>query len=205
MPQKSRVVIVDDQQSLCKPLALFLQQEYEVSARVTVPEGLSAFVQSGEKSNVRDRFAVAIVDLRFENLDLGNASEESKASAGLRLISEARRDPFLEVILITAHGAEAPASEALQNGVFRYIIKGPGEDVTRSWMEEVSKAIAEAVAVRERWLALFEDLKQIEAEVNRIDAMVPDEHSRTAALHMYIKDALTNYNRLLLTRGHHPG
>jgi ActR/RegA family two-component response regulator len=203
MSNLPKLLIVDDKQALCTQLGQFLAGQFDVIAKTTVPEGLAELVRSGGKSNPRERFAVAVVDLRFENFELGNASEDKKAAAGLRLVAEARHDRFLEVLLITAHGAEGFASDALERGVFRYIMKGAGEAIEASWLEEVLIAAIEANDVRERWLALFEDLMHVDKTVEKLSRQGKIDESAALTLNLSLKDALTNFYRLVDTKGHH--
>ncbi len=101
----SRVLVVDDEQSMRNMLAIALQQEgYEV---VTAEDGEAA------RREIEARSVDLIVsDIRMPGLD------------GIEVLRFAREHtPGTEVILVTAYASTASAVEALRLGAYDYIIK----------------------------------------------------------------------------------
>ena len=101
----SRVLVVDDEQSMRNMLAIALQQEgYEV---VTAEDGEAA------RREIETRSVDLIVsDIRMPGLD------------GLEVLRFAREHlPGIEVILVTAHASTDSAVEALRLGAYDYITK----------------------------------------------------------------------------------
>lgn len=101
----SRVLVVDDEQSMRNMLAIALQQEgYEV---VTAEDGEAA------RREIEARSVDLIVsDIRMPGLD------------GIEVLRFARENaPETEVILITAHASTDSAVEALRLGAYDYVTK----------------------------------------------------------------------------------
>ncbi len=101
----SRVLVVDDEQSMRNMLAIALKQEgYEV---VTAEDGEAARREI-EASSVD----LIVSDIRMPGLD------------GIEVLRFAREHtPGTEVILVTAHASTASAVEALRLGAYDYVTK----------------------------------------------------------------------------------
>ncbi len=122
----ARILIVDDDASLLRLLALRLRHEGH--------ELIEA--DSGEAALARldhELPQLLITDLRMGGMD------------GLQLFEAVhRRHPLLPVLILTAHGTIPDAVKALQRGVFGYITK-PFE--AHELMAEVDRALAASVAL----------------------------------------------------------
>ena len=102
---KSRILVVDDEDSLREFLQIMLQREnYEV---YTAPDGEKAL-----KTMDKITFDLIITDLQMPKVP------------GLQLLAEAKeRDPDQTVIVITAFGSPESAVEAMKLGAYDYITK----------------------------------------------------------------------------------
>jgi two-component system response regulator GlrR len=105
MSDKARVLLVDDDASLRKVLAIRLQREgYNVKALENGKKALAALPGF--------RPQVVITDMRMDGMD------------GLTLFDAIHtKEPTLPVILLTAHGTIPDAVEATQRGIFAYLTK----------------------------------------------------------------------------------
>ncbi|RJO65270.1 MAG: sigma-54-dependent Fis family transcriptional regulator [Myxococcales bacterium] len=102
---EQRILVVDDEQSMRDFLAIFLRKEgYQVH---TAKDGLEALA-------VLDRADtdVVISDVRMSNLD------------GMKLLRETkRRQPDVEVIVMTAYSSTQDAILAMKDGAYDYVTK----------------------------------------------------------------------------------
>jgi excisionase family DNA binding protein len=105
MPERPRVLVVDDEASIRELLTRILAlTEYEVEA---VADG-----QTGLERLRLGTYDLLIADLRMPGMD------------GLTLIREARRlHPGLRVIIITGYSSESSAIEAVNLSVVGYLVK----------------------------------------------------------------------------------
>src|SRR5690606_11979451 len=105
MPDKARILLVDDDPSRLKVLAIRLQRQgYDVRTAESGKKALAAL--PGFKPHV------VITDMRMDGMD------------GLALFDAIRaREPTLPVIVLTAHGTIPDAVDATQRGVFAYLTK----------------------------------------------------------------------------------
>src|SRR5690606_32864759 len=105
MRDKARILLVDDDPSLLKVLAIRLQRQgYEVKTAESGKRALAAL------PGVRPH--VVITDMRMDGMD------------GLALFDAVHaREPTLPVIVLTAHGTIPDAVDATQRGVFAYLTK----------------------------------------------------------------------------------
>ncbi len=100
-----RVLIVDDEKSMCKYLYIMLKKE-----------GYQAKTVNNGKKAVREiknsPFDVVITDIRMEGMN------------GIELLSEIKQiNPSIPVIIMTAYASQKTAIEALNRGAFYYLIK----------------------------------------------------------------------------------
>lgn len=104
--QKSRVLIADDEESVCFALETILGEngKYDVES---VNSGTRAFHCLQEQS-----FDLALVDLTLEDLD------------GLSILRKARDHGIMtEIVLVTGHGSIDTAVEAMRLGAYDYLTK----------------------------------------------------------------------------------
>jgi len=100
-----KILIVDDEKSMCQYLSIMLKKEgYQVK---TVSSGKKA-VGEVKSSN----FDAVITDIRMEGMD------------GIEVLSAVKEiDPATPVIIMTAYASQKTAIEALNRGAFHYLIK----------------------------------------------------------------------------------
>jgi two-component system, NtrC family, response regulator AlgB len=104
-PQALRVLVVDDEINIRRTLALCLETD---GHRVTAVSNAADAIAESE----RESFDLAFVDLR-----LGSDS-------GLELVPELLgRNPWLQVVIITAHGSIDSAVETIKRGAADYLTK----------------------------------------------------------------------------------
>ncbi|MBN2071433.1 MAG: sigma-54-dependent Fis family transcriptional regulator [Candidatus Krumholzibacteriota bacterium] len=100
-----KILIVDDEKSMCQYLAIMLKKEgYDVK---TVNNGKKA-VKEISGSN----FDLLMTDIRMEGID------------GIEVLKQAKEiNPTLPVIIMTAYASQKTAIDALNEGAFYYLIK----------------------------------------------------------------------------------
>ena len=103
--EKARIMVIDDEESMCKFMQIMLKKEgYDVSS-----------AQSGKE---------ALGELRSSHYDLVIADLMMPEMNGLELLSKVRSiDPELNFIVMTAYASVDTAIEALKKGAFDYIAK----------------------------------------------------------------------------------
>ncbi len=102
---KPKILVVDDDKSICKLLASVLEME-SYAHRVA---------SSGEEA--RRLMASEPFDVLISDIYLGDDS-------GLNLLSKMKEtNPLAEVVIMTAHGSVETAVKAVHNGAFDYISK----------------------------------------------------------------------------------
>ncbi len=133
-----RILIVDDEKSMCQYLSIMLKKEgYEIK---TVNSGKKA-VNAIKESN----FDVVITDIKMEGMD------------GIEVLKAVKEiDPTVPVVIMTAYASQKTAIEALNKGAFYYLIK-------RAKNEEIKMVIRNALdmhKVRNENLFLKKQLKK---------------------------------------------
>jgi DNA-binding NtrC family response regulator len=105
-----KILIVDDEKSMCQFLSIMLRKEgYEITA---VNTGKKALDQVGNT-----RFDLVITDIKMSGMD------------GIEVLSEIKKiDPAIPVIIMTAYASQKTAIEAVNNGAFHYLIKHAKND-----------------------------------------------------------------------------
>ncbi|UCG52395.1 MAG: sigma-54-dependent Fis family transcriptional regulator [Candidatus Latescibacterota bacterium] len=100
-----RILIVDDEKSMCQFLSIMLRKEgYQITAVHSGKKALEQFKSS--------RFDLVITDIRMSGMD------------GIELLSEIKKmDQTIPVIIMTAYASQKTAIEAVNNGAFHYLIK----------------------------------------------------------------------------------
>lgn len=123
----SRVLVIDDEESVAAAVARRLQREGYV---VTTAESSEAGIEL--IGSVEFPFDVIVTDMSMENPD-----------SGLQVLQAAfSRDLFAEVVVMTAYGNVANAVECMRRGAFDYIEKNaPGVDVYDLLAHKVTTAM----------------------------------------------------------------
>ncbi|MBP2673351.1 MAG: two component system response regulator, sigma54-specific [Deltaproteobacteria bacterium] len=122
---KEYVLVVDDEQSLRQVLALFFKKEgFEVDTASSLAEA--------EKAIEANAYDLVLTDLRM-----------AKADDGLNVLRAAvRKNPWTQVVVLTAYGTVETAKEALKLGAYDYLTK-PFENA------ELRKIVHAALARKE--------------------------------------------------------
>ncbi len=101
---QSRVLILDDENSICISLALALKPEYDVAWETDPHKGL-------------ERLRAESFDLLLLDLVIGEYD-------GLEVLEKARQiDPLIAVIMMTAYGSIRSSVSAMKRGAFTYLTK----------------------------------------------------------------------------------
>jgi DNA-binding NtrC family response regulator len=118
-----KILIVDDEQSMCQYLTIMLQKEgYEVTA---VQRGVDALREAKSR-----RFDLAITDIKMREMD------GIQVLAGLKAI-----DSELPVVIMTAYASQKSAIDAVNKGAFHYLIKHAKND-------EIKMVVRNAIEMR---------------------------------------------------------
>jgi excisionase family DNA binding protein len=123
-PARSRILLVDDEESIRKLLSRMLESSYDVEVAADGETAMRLLRESDA------HYDLLISDLNMPGID------------GLMLIREAQRiDPTLPAIIITGYSTESSAIEALNLGVAGYLTKPFGTS-------QVLAAAAKALGAR---------------------------------------------------------
>lgn len=115
MRNMSRVLVIDDEESVAAAVVRRLQREgYDVSSAENSQAGIEMI------ADAEPPFDVIVTDMSMEDPD-----------SGLHVLQAAfARDLFAEIIVMTAYGNVANAVECMRRGAYDYIEKNaPGVDV----------------------------------------------------------------------------
>ena len=118
MPVKSRILIIDDDESFRSVLQYNLQKAgYEVTSS---PDGLR-----GLKLLEKESFDVVVTDIKMPGMD------------GLEILRRVKSDyPQILVIMITAFGSITMAVEAMREGAYDYITKPLNREALLATLEK---------------------------------------------------------------------
>jgi len=119
-----RILIVDDEKSMCQYLSIMLKKEgYNVK---TVGNG-----------------KCAIEEVKKENYDAVMTDIKMKGVDGLEVLSAVKtHEPNLPVIIMTAYASQKTAIEALNNGAFHYMVKRAAKN------DEIKMIVHNAIETR---------------------------------------------------------
>ncbi len=118
-----KILIVDDEQSMCQYLTIMLQKEgYEVTG---VQRGVDALREAKAR-----KFDLVITDFKMREMD------GIQVLSGLKAI-----DPELPVIIMTAYASQKSAIDAVNKGAFHYLIKHAKND-------EIKMVVCNALEMR---------------------------------------------------------
>jgi len=121
--QAQRVLVVDDEESMCKLLSIMLERDGYV------PVTASSLAEA-KKLLADNEFDVVVTDLR-----LGN-----NRTAGMKILGKVNEHhPGLPTILMTAYGSTDLAIEATKSGAFYYIEKPFQNDKMRLTIERAAE------------------------------------------------------------------
>ncbi len=165
--EKIRVLVVDDEPAIVEMICRELTKEgYETVGTGDAIEALKV---------IEEPFAVIIVDLRMPKMD------------GLDLIRTiGEKYPQTQVIIITGHGDEKDAIEAVKLHVFDYIRKG--ELAIDKLLESIEKAAARYKALPKlsssleplsNWVKTDETVENIRKITSDIEGSLGDSISET--------------------------
>jgi len=100
-----KILIVDDEKSMCQYLSIMLKKEGYVVK--TASNGSKAVKEVGDSN-----YDAVITDIRMEGMD------------GIEVLTAIKEiDPSIPVIIMTAYASQKTAIEALNNGAFHYLVK----------------------------------------------------------------------------------
>jgi DNA-binding NtrC family response regulator len=105
-----RILVVDDEKSMCQFLSIMLRKEgYQITTVNTGKKAVDA---------IRDqRFDVVLTDIRMSGMD------------GIEVLKEIKQiDPTIPVVIMTAYASQKTAIEAVNQGAFHYLIKHAKND-----------------------------------------------------------------------------
>jgi DNA-binding NtrC family response regulator len=121
---EGKILIVDDEESMCQFLSIMLKREgYDVTAVTTGAEAL--------KSMQRDPADAVITDIQMPKMD------------GLQVLAGVKAvDPGVPVIIMTAYASKQTAIEAVNRGAFHYLDKHAKND-------EIKMVVRNALEVRQ--------------------------------------------------------
>ncbi len=140
-----RILVVDDEKSMCQFLSIMLRKEgYQIT---TVNSGKKAI--EAVKST---RFDVVLSDIRMSGMD------------GIEVLKEIKKhDPTIPVVIMTAYASQKTAIEAVNQGAFHYLIKHAKNDeikmVVRNALD--MKRVQSENAMLKKQLKKTSDLKTI--------------------------------------------
>jgi len=117
--QPQRVLVVDDEESMCRVLSIMLERDGYV------PETANSLSEAKTLLS-KDEFDVVVTDLRLSN----------ERTAGMKILDHVNENhPGTPTILITAYGSTDLAIEATRKGAFYYIEKPFENDKMRLTIE----------------------------------------------------------------------
>lgn len=189
------ILVVDDTEEVCESIQASLpSRDHIVHAVHAVQDGIDAL----RRSLAREPYAVAIIALRF---DRGCAGADSE-TAGMHVVKEALKIPFLEPIVLTASPSVVTAAEALERGVFACVTKAHGGR-DGGFVKRLVAVLDRALENREVMRTLDESLR----EVRHSFAEVADDGVKGAgfdAARLYFAFAERGHEFILRARGRLP-
>ena len=172
---RSRILLVDDEQSVLLTLEAVLKQErYDVAAVGSGADALKA-IRGGQ-------FDLLLTDLRIDEID------------GLTLLAAAqKRDPETISILLTGYASLESAVQALRHGAFNYLLKPCNIDEMKLTIARGLEKKRLAEALRERLVELEEANKTIRSFTSQLEGKV---QAATAELAERVRELQESRGRL---------
>lgn len=155
---KPAILVVDDEPSFRSVIIeLLAGSGYAVTGAGSGEEALCLLE--------RCRYDVVFSDLRMPGID------------GLALLSEIKkREPSVEVVMITNHTSVSSAIEALRLGAYDYLIK-PLDDIEQ--VLAIVKRVSEKLSLSAEKQQLLKDLRLKNQELEKKHRELEDSHQRT--------------------------
>lgn len=101
---KNKVLIIDDEPSICSSLTFALEDKYEVNSVTNPMDGL--------KLLIKNHYNVVLLDLKIGNID------------GINILQEIKNiDKSIQVIIMTAFGSILSSVDAVKKGAYTYLTK----------------------------------------------------------------------------------
>lgn len=205
----AKILVVDDKMAACESIRSALEEfGHTVHTAQYVDDGVEALKRSAARGlAIEDRYAVAIIDLRFENFE---GTEAEKETAGMQVVEAARKVPFLESIVLTAYPSEQTAAQALAQGIFRYVMKSEEERGRTSeserhqlYMGRLVEAVELAIENRELMRTLAECLRELD-ELLEVLVSTGQQQKFVSDASFYLDTARKAYRTILEARGRDP-
>ena len=154
-----RILVVDDEKSMCQFLSIMLRKEgYQITAVSTGKKAIEAIRNQ--------RYDVVLSDIRMSGMDGIEVLKEIKAM-----------DPTIPVVIMTAYASQKTAIEAVNQGAFHYLIKHAKNDeikmVVRNALD--MKRVRQENQLLKKQLKKTSDLKTIigkSEEIEKVFKMV---------------------------------
>ena len=154
-----RILVVDDEKSMCQFLSIMLRKEgYQITAVNTGKKAIEAIRNQ--------RYDVVLSDIRMSGMDGIEVLKEIKAM-----------DPTIPVVIMTAYASQKTAIEAVNQGAFHYLIKHAKNDeikmVVRNALD--MKRVRQENQLLKKQLKKTSDLKTIigkSEEIEKVFKMV---------------------------------
>ena len=163
------ILIVDDETSFRSVVLDLLQDNGWVAAGAASGEEALSLLNKG-------RYDIVFSDLRMPGID------------GLTLLKEIKKkDPMIEVIMVTSHTSVSSAIEALRLGAYDYLIK-PLEDIEQ--VLALVKRVSDKFSLEHEKAKLLEDLKVKNHELEESNLKVIQYSMDISALYAAEKEIL---------------
>ena len=173
----ARILVVDDSATQAQWLAFHLQDSgFDVQTARDGLDALEAIIARLEEEDATP-FDAVVTDLQMPRMD------------GLELVEGIRRTcPALPVVVVTAHGSEEIAVQALRKGAASYVPKRILKDEIVSTLNEVLM-VAPTKRQRQRLVASFAQLEEV-FDLDNDPSLVPSliDHFRDSLLRMGFRD-----------------
>ena len=169
-----RILVVDDDESICGVMVRLLEAEgHEVTSAVSGEDGLTLFRE--------DPFPLVITDIKLGIMD------------GLQLLQEIKKiDPNSLVVIITSYGSMETAVQALRYGAYDYLFK-PFEDL--DLVTSVVDRAVEKNRLSQENQSLIESLRRSKEELEELNRKLREMVVRDGLTglhdHRFFQDTLT--------------
>jgi len=124
--KKNKLLIVDDNKALLEAMRLLLKEQFEVIRTITGPTQLYCELEKGD-------IDVVLLDMNFKaGVNTGNE--------GLFWLREIKKkNPLVEVVMITAYGDVELAVKSLKEGAADFVLKPWDNDKLKATLEAASR------------------------------------------------------------------
>jgi DNA-binding NtrC family response regulator len=169
----ARILVVDDDASVCSALALHLEDAgYQVETAGGAAEAIA---------RIAEKYDVMVVDMKME-----------RDESGLEVLQSAKsNDRFCQVIVLTAYGTLGNAVEAMSMGAFAYVLKE--QDATAMVLQQVRRAVEYHAALK----TLPALIQAIDYARQQLEGILPLLQNCVAQLDMVRKGQTSSLSTLL--------